>query len=783
MEVIFGGFVKRLLGLSLVVMLLTGCAEPGSESFENTGPKQQTPYENPAVDPSDGPKLEEPDWELTASPSDVEMCKVEDGLPETLLALGRGSWSEDRQARGPVGFPWVSSYFFPPEGQLKMLFILVSFEDTQKFIEQPSDYWNPQGDKLSGWFDFWSRGKMKLDTETHKSWIELPYRSSEAPRSDAKLATDIVDRFDEGINPNDYDAFIIQWAPGIETGTRSKFSLRLNSIDQEDANGFDYRQMVWSTNLDFYRNDYEVRRDNIWGSLVHEILHEMNFNLHGPGNGWGTGVGQSYRANQNGGVSYALTAWEQFLVGWMPESEVHCIEMNDLGVDQEVILTPLEIAEGDRKALIVPISNSDVLVIESRRPVGYSESWDSENQGLLAYTVNPLEEAQKDHIDEDCGNDPTYTKWAYYLFPDQEKEDASAWCGAMGGQFSPAIFNQGETLTHNGVHVELVYSATDKDFIKVSKTNLDKPNKVIDLGPPEPNGGWWNQIAGDWPVELPNPSENFGHTMMTDRNSVPEVEDCRELSDRWGARNGFAASRELKKKAGAAIATFVSTEWYAKNRALDTNLDGVICSCQAPEVHNENYDDDNQTEDCITSQLDSSLTAQRPSSSPPSDSGDPTDSGSASSGSGSTRLPLSQCGERWWIDCYRGSVALPSVAENSAHGKPVDNPDRIGPPNCDGLAQTGITEGIAGSYALRDSASASSAMVSTQWYSKLYELDQNRDGVICSSEAPEGANRLTSGYVDRIPGSPAGQDVSKYSQVAAITRYPRWGMSCSCCCG
>lgn len=133
----------------------------------------------------------------------------------------------------------------------------------------------------------------------------------------------------------------------------------------------------------------------------------MNFNLHGPGNGWGTGVGQSYRASQSGGVSYVLTAWEQFLVGWMPESEVHCIELADLEEEQSVILSPMEVAGGERKALIVPISNSDVLVVESRRPVGYSESWDSEDKGLLAYTVNPQEEVQKDHIDEDCGNDPT----------------------------------------------------------------------------------------------------------------------------------------------------------------------------------------------------------------------------------------------------------------------------------------------------------------------------------------------------------------------------------------
>lgn len=151
--------------------------------------------------------------------------------------------------------------------------VLVSFEDTEKFIERPSDYWDSQANKLSDWFDYWSRGKMSIETDTHESWIDLPYPSTEAPRSDARLANDIVERFEQGINPNDYDSLIIQWAPGIETGTRSRFRLSLNSIDQSSSDGdnsrLNYTPMIWSTHLEFYQNDYEVRRDNIWGSLVH----------------------------------------------------------------------------------------------------------------------------------------------------------------------------------------------------------------------------------------------------------------------------------------------------------------------------------------------------------------------------------------------------------------------------------------------------------------------------------------------------------------------------------
>jgi hypothetical protein len=213
-----------------------------------------------------------------------------------------------------------------------------------------------------------------------------------------------------------------------------------------------------------------------------------------------------------------------------------------------------------------------------------------------------------DHIDQDCGNDPTYTKWAYYLFPDQEIQEASSWCGAMGGVFTPAIFDEGETLTHNGVQVELVQSASKADYVKITKAEQGYTPPAISLGPKASNGGWWNQCnGGDCPLELPNPAENFGWIHETSERSVPKLTSCDQLYNRWGFRNGVAASREYRDDAGAAVASLVSTQWYAKNRHLDTNLDGVICSCQAPENPDVGASGNDSMSKCMTLQADQSF--------------------------------------------------------------------------------------------------------------------------------------------------------------------------------
>lgn len=704
--------MKKTLAIAFsALLILTGCTSE-TEMDEAATLQNGNKSEPQAAEPE--PILaSEPEWTQLASPSNVELCKVKDGLPREVLAAGRGNLYNGVPARGPVGFPWTPSYFFPTEGELKFLMLLVSFEDTTKFTESPADYWGPQALNMSDWANFWSQGKLTFDISYPDQWIDLPYKSSEAPRGDADLASDIMDRLPEEINLDEIDSLFIQWAPGIQVGTRSRFSIALNSIDANEEAGLNFGQTVLSTPLEFYQNDYEVRRDEIWGQLVHDTLHEMNLNLHGPGNGWGTGIGQSYRPNQSGGVSYAISAWEQFLVGWMNDAQVHCVSPTDLEQEQRVILTPLEIYGGERKALIIPITDSDVLVIESRRPIGYSR-WRPENAGLLAYTVNPQVAVQKDHIDEDCGNDPTHTKWAYYIFPDQEIQEASGWCGAMGGQFSPALIDVGETVSHNGVRVELVFSAEDRDFVSIRKVDPSDvpPGGYPVLGPPAPGGGWWNNCDGDCPFELPNPAENFGYPVETDETKVPTFEDCSELASQYGFRNGIAASRELRDQAGAETAILVSTQWYAKNRSLDTNFDGVICSCQAPELSNSKAGDSKDTKECATLQVALIDAQQR----------QQLEGGSVAGGAPQPGGP---------------SVELPSVPENSDHGRPVDDPERIGPPTCEGLASTGLRFGIAGSFALRDAAGAQSAMVSTQWYAKLFRLDTNNDGVLCSPEAPE----------------------------------------------
>lgn len=96
----------------------------------------------------------------------------------------------------------------------------------------------------------------------------------------------------------------------------------------------------------------------------------------------------------------------------------------------------------------------------------------------------------------------------------------------------------------------------------------------------------------------------------------------------------------------------------------------------------------------------------------------------------------------WWRNCMKPVVILPTVSENSDHGLPTDYsriPGIDAVQTCEQLFRDYVPphDGIAGTFSARTILGSATTMVSTEWYAKLQLLDQNRDGIFCSSTTPE----------------------------------------------
>lgn len=81
------------------------------------------------------------------------------------------------------------------------------------------------------------------------------------------------------------------------------------------------------------------------------------------------------------GLAPEFFAFERWQMGWLDDSQIICQPEGE----QVVSLTPIEMA-GGIKAVMIPVSGSKVVVVESRRPLGYDANL--AKPGALVYTVD-----------------------------------------------------------------------------------------------------------------------------------------------------------------------------------------------------------------------------------------------------------------------------------------------------------------------------------------------------------------------------------------------------------
>ena len=79
--------------------------------------------------------------------------------------------------------------------------------------------------------------------------------------------------------------------------------------------------------------------------------------------------------------SPGFLAWERWLLGWLDDEQIYCMETNSISQ----LITPIARKSGV-KAVIVPISASKVLVIESRRAEGIDKNLFK--SGALVYLID-----------------------------------------------------------------------------------------------------------------------------------------------------------------------------------------------------------------------------------------------------------------------------------------------------------------------------------------------------------------------------------------------------------
>ena len=458
------GAVAGLLLASLA--FISGCAPEPSEVIPDAvdvESDQQAPIpEKPE------PRVPPP-WTQSDSPSPVDACKVR---------YDRSSAPGNSQSRQSVGFP-VSPGTLPIKGTVNIIAAMVAFEDAPAPALTAEGFLEPQLEHITRWSDHWSQGELRYEFQMVEEWVTVPARHADYPinsrenqtlarQNSAKIVQLVVDALPTDLDYERADGFLIYWSPGIDKFDSDVATRGNDGVVIRTPQG--PRQMFfWSGNNFHYRDSgsmtAEIKREHTWSLWIYFMLLSQGLMLHAPGNGWPTGLGQAQIPSPH--FSAAITVWDAFRLGWISDDQVHCVTSEDLGEEPvRVMLSPQEVYGGQRKAVVIPLqAATDVLVIESRRPVGYSQ-WPETESGLLVYTVNPSVgelDMMSPESQRSCGNQDDYSKWAYYLYPDSV-DMTTLDCH----DFRSAFVREGDTLTYNGVRISLEFSTEELDYVSIT---------------------------------------------------------------------------------------------------------------------------------------------------------------------------------------------------------------------------------------------------------------------------------------------------------------------------
>lgn len=472
-----------ILGLVVILGLLGGTAIAlGPWESEPEPEELVAPVVEPVVIPEE-PRIA-PDWEQSVSTADFARCKLLDPRPDSVRDLHRGETRDGVIGRDNVGFPRTEREI-PGLGVANVILAKVAFNDAPPSADIPDDFLETQAAFMTEWSDFFSQGKFRWEFQVVEGWVEVPINHADYPidpgapdneydqqafyreirATSQTVIRKVIEEFPDDLDYAAADAAFIYWTPEM-------FAFLQTMSDRDAAFQTPQGRQVFSVQAGglYHTRDsgsltFETKRDFAWSYFLHDLMHWQGMNGHAPGNGWKTGIGQGAYPSGSGEYSGVITAWETFLFEWYEDSQVHCADTETLSEPERVLLTPLEVYGGERKMIAVRLEDYRVLVIESRRPIGYSQWWSPTNSGLLVYEVD-ANGIQTDHVPNDCGNDPSAPKWAYYLYPDGSNNQ-----GCVPDDVAGVLVREGMSLTHSGVKISLEFSDEEMDYVLIERAD------------------------------------------------------------------------------------------------------------------------------------------------------------------------------------------------------------------------------------------------------------------------------------------------------------------------
>jgi hypothetical protein len=340
-----------------------------------------------------------------------------------------------------------------PSPNTVIQFIPIYTSDSAKPTTNPGADYKVFLDFFRNWIeyssDFGSNVQLRIPStyfkmDTTLASYGLVHHSNWNTPSHVKFNKDLVAAVDSSIDFTGANMAIIVPPPGTEASVFSQAAIGALETSEGRVTNVMTEFAAFAANP--LSSTYTLLSHPFW--WVHEIMHAgIGFEDH-----YGDakkdlfteyGMGHLTLMTPWGGD---LTTWEKLRLGFMRESQVQC--KSDLTTSTHWI-TPSTVQTTESKAIVIPISPTKVVAIESLRPGGLFYKHPVQSQGVIAYEIDLTQEG--------------HGMGMKLSLPIGRKVESNALFMAS------APLKQGESTLNNGYRITVVESGTFGDVIKIEK--------------------------------------------------------------------------------------------------------------------------------------------------------------------------------------------------------------------------------------------------------------------------------------------------------------------------
>ena len=332
-----------------------------------------TPSPSPTPAPTPSP-ANSPISELSTASlfSSLEKCKIVDGDPQTTNMT--------------AGFPIPTGRIDLVKGA-KVQIIGVDFPDKSAGSQSPEQLYNGITSSVEKFWSSQSTVPVKMDWNWKKEWLTMPNSIKSYSlggsffqgkfNGDAyfNFARNVISSVDSSADFSGVNFLFIVFPPGITNDEIGTFLV--------------HTQGTYSTNEgNIYNLIMAGGNYATYDTYIHEFGHALGLtdirDTEDLGNQKSDGM---FYDVMNNPTYPELLVWHRFLLGFLENSQIHCLNSSESSTHW---LVPVESLTNKLKGVIIPVSSTEAIIMESRRALGFDAALASRNDltGLVVYTLD-----------------------------------------------------------------------------------------------------------------------------------------------------------------------------------------------------------------------------------------------------------------------------------------------------------------------------------------------------------------------------------------------------------